>query len=176
MCPKGPKYQYGTKCGFCSSNFPYGLGKYSPYGYLGPFGVVRHLCKGSCFWGLGAFSGQGVGIKAFLRRNLQEPDAPQGLPHYYMIRLTFPIYYSSFHFSIYPNITPIYSSFHFLLLCARKFLPLAASAILNPKPCNWPHPALPALDPLSHPESLGQSIQSIGYHEKENRNYGIQKC
>ena len=33
--PKGPKYLYGTKYGFCSSNFPYGLGKYSPYGYLG---------------------------------------------------------------------------------------------------------------------------------------------
>ena len=29
---------YGTKYGFCSSNFPYGLGKYSPYWYLGPFG------------------------------------------------------------------------------------------------------------------------------------------
>ena len=38
--PKGPKYLYGTKYGFCSSNFPYGLGKYSPYGYLGPFGRV----------------------------------------------------------------------------------------------------------------------------------------
>ena len=37
--PKGPKYLYGTKYGFCSSNFPYGLGKYSPYGYLGPFGT-----------------------------------------------------------------------------------------------------------------------------------------
>ena len=36
--PKGPKYLYGTKYDFCSSNFPYGLGKYSPYGYLGPFG------------------------------------------------------------------------------------------------------------------------------------------
>ena len=36
--PKGPKYLYGTKYGFCSRNFPYGLGKYSPYGYLGPFG------------------------------------------------------------------------------------------------------------------------------------------
>ena len=36
--PKGPKYLYGTKYGFCSSNFPYSLGKYSPYGYLGPFG------------------------------------------------------------------------------------------------------------------------------------------
>ena len=36
--PKGPKYLYGTKYGFCSSNFPYGLGKDSPYGYLGPFG------------------------------------------------------------------------------------------------------------------------------------------
>ena len=36
--PKGPKYLYGTKYGFCSSTFPYGLGKYSPYGYLGPFG------------------------------------------------------------------------------------------------------------------------------------------
>ena len=35
--PKDPKYLYGTKYGFCSSNFPYGLGKYSPYGYLGPF-------------------------------------------------------------------------------------------------------------------------------------------
>ena len=38
VIPKGPKYLYGTKSGFCSSNFPYGLGKYSPYGYLGPFG------------------------------------------------------------------------------------------------------------------------------------------
>ena len=37
--PKGPKYLYGTKYGFCSSSFPYGLGKYSPYGYLGPFGI-----------------------------------------------------------------------------------------------------------------------------------------
>ena len=37
--PKGPKYLYGTKYGFCSSNFPYGLGKYSPCGYLGPFGL-----------------------------------------------------------------------------------------------------------------------------------------
>ena len=36
--PKGPKYLHGTKYGFCSGNFPYGLGKYSPYGYLGPFG------------------------------------------------------------------------------------------------------------------------------------------
>ena len=44
--PKGPKYLYGTKYGFCSSNFPYGLGKYTPYGYLGPFGLGclgRHL-------------------------------------------------------------------------------------------------------------------------------------
>ena len=39
--PKGSKYQYGTKYGFCNSNFPYGLGKYSPYGYLGPFGFVH---------------------------------------------------------------------------------------------------------------------------------------
>ena len=39
--PKGPKYLYGTKYGFCSSNFPYGLGKYSPYGYLGPFGNLN---------------------------------------------------------------------------------------------------------------------------------------
>ena len=36
--PKGPKYLYGRKYGFCSSNFPYGLGKYSLYGYFGPFG------------------------------------------------------------------------------------------------------------------------------------------
>ena len=36
--PKGPKYLFGAKYGFCSSNFPYDLGKYSPYGYLGPFG------------------------------------------------------------------------------------------------------------------------------------------
>ena len=36
--PKGPKYLHGTKYGFCSSNFHYGLGKHSPYGYLGPFG------------------------------------------------------------------------------------------------------------------------------------------
>ena len=41
LFPKGPKYQYGTKYGFCSSNFPYGLGKYSPYEYLGPFGLVE---------------------------------------------------------------------------------------------------------------------------------------
>ena len=40
--PKGPKYLYGTKYGFCSSNFPYGLGKYTPYGYLGPFGCAVH--------------------------------------------------------------------------------------------------------------------------------------
>ena len=39
--PKGPKYLYGTKYGFCSRNFPYGLGKYSPYGYLGPFGKLN---------------------------------------------------------------------------------------------------------------------------------------
>ena len=38
--PKGPKYLYGTKYGFCSSDFPYGLGKYTPDGYLGPFGSV----------------------------------------------------------------------------------------------------------------------------------------
>ena len=31
--PKGPKYLCGTKYGFCSSNLPYGLGKYTPYGY-----------------------------------------------------------------------------------------------------------------------------------------------
>ena len=37
LIPKGPKYLHGTKYGFCSSNFPYGLGKYTPYGYLGPF-------------------------------------------------------------------------------------------------------------------------------------------
>ena len=36
--PKGPKYLYGTKYGFCSSNFHYGLGKYSLYWYLGPLG------------------------------------------------------------------------------------------------------------------------------------------
>ena len=36
--PKGPKYLYGTKYGFCSSDFPYGLGKYTPYGYSRPFG------------------------------------------------------------------------------------------------------------------------------------------
>ena len=41
--PEGPKYQYGTKYGFCSCNFPYGLGKYSPYGYLGPFGEVMWI-------------------------------------------------------------------------------------------------------------------------------------
>ena len=45
---KGPKYQYGTKYGFCSSNFPYGLGKYSPYGYLGPFGFFNPLEGDSC--------------------------------------------------------------------------------------------------------------------------------
>ena len=38
--PKGPKYLYGAKYGFCSSNFPYGLGKYSLYWYLGPFGFI----------------------------------------------------------------------------------------------------------------------------------------
>ena len=32
--PKGPKYQYATTYGFCSSNLPYGLGKYSPYKLL----------------------------------------------------------------------------------------------------------------------------------------------
>ena len=37
---KGPKYLHGTKYGFCSSNFPYGLGKYTPYGYSGPFGRI----------------------------------------------------------------------------------------------------------------------------------------
>ena len=37
--PKGPKYLYGAKYGFCSINCPHGLGKYSPYGYLGPFGL-----------------------------------------------------------------------------------------------------------------------------------------
>ena len=41
LFPKGPKYLYGRKYGFCSSNFPYGLGKYSLYGYFGPFGVCR---------------------------------------------------------------------------------------------------------------------------------------
>ena len=41
LYPKGPKYLYGTKYGFLSSNFPYGLGKDSPYGYLGPFGIVK---------------------------------------------------------------------------------------------------------------------------------------
>ena len=41
--PKGPKYLYGTKYGLCSSKFPYGLGKYSPYGYLGPFGFLVPL-------------------------------------------------------------------------------------------------------------------------------------
>ena len=46
LYPKGPKYQYGTKYGFCSSNFPHGLGKYSPYGYLGPFGI------GNTYFGL----------------------------------------------------------------------------------------------------------------------------
>ena len=40
LFPKGAQYQYGTKYDFCSSNFPYGLGKYSPYGYLGPFGIA----------------------------------------------------------------------------------------------------------------------------------------
>ena len=43
-----PKYLYGTKYGFCSSNFPYGLGKYSLYWYLGPFGhgTQIHVHKG----------------------------------------------------------------------------------------------------------------------------------
>ena len=40
ITPKGPKYLYGTKYGFCSSDFPYGLGKYTPYGHLGPFGYL----------------------------------------------------------------------------------------------------------------------------------------
>ena len=40
ISPKGPKYLHGTKYGFCSSNFPYGLGKYSLYWYLGPFGFI----------------------------------------------------------------------------------------------------------------------------------------
>ena len=35
------------KYGFCSSNFPYGLGKYSAYGYLGPFGCVRYSSRSS---------------------------------------------------------------------------------------------------------------------------------
>ena len=42
VSPKGPKYLHGTKYGFCSSNFPYGLGKYSLYWYLGPFGKWTH--------------------------------------------------------------------------------------------------------------------------------------
>ena len=36
--PKGPKYRHSTKYGFCSGSFPYGLGKYSLYGYLGLLG------------------------------------------------------------------------------------------------------------------------------------------
>ena len=48
LFPKGPKYLYGTKYGFCSSNFPYGLGKYSLYWYLGPFGywIIRTTVLG----------------------------------------------------------------------------------------------------------------------------------
>ena len=45
--PKGPKYLYGTKYGFCGSNSPYGLPKYSPYGYLGPFGYPQPLLIGN---------------------------------------------------------------------------------------------------------------------------------
>ena len=45
--PKGLKYLYGRKYGFCSSNFPYGLGKDSPYGYLGPFGLAPQPCSSS---------------------------------------------------------------------------------------------------------------------------------
>ena len=41
--PKGPKYLYGTKYGLCSSNFPFGLGKYTPEWYLGPFGEAPDL-------------------------------------------------------------------------------------------------------------------------------------
>ena len=41
--PKGPKYLYGTKYGFCSSNSPYGLSKYSLYWYLGPFGFLERV-------------------------------------------------------------------------------------------------------------------------------------
>ena len=52
---EGPKYLYGTKYGFCSSNFPYGSGKYSPYGYFGPFGFGRPL----------AFSRPGGASKSF---------------------------------------------------------------------------------------------------------------
>ena len=37
---KGPKFLCGAKYGFCSSNFPYCWGKYTPYGYLGPFGFL----------------------------------------------------------------------------------------------------------------------------------------
>ena len=37
-----------TKYGFCSSNFPYGLGKDPPYGYLGPFGSSGTILV---YWG-----------------------------------------------------------------------------------------------------------------------------
>ena len=55
LVPKGPKYLYGTRYGFCSGNVPYGLGKDSPYGYLGRFGCAnsperlssRHLVRKS---------------------------------------------------------------------------------------------------------------------------------
>ena len=33
--------KYGIKYGFCSSNFPYGLGKYSLFWYFGPFGSCK---------------------------------------------------------------------------------------------------------------------------------------
>ena len=52
---KGPKYLHGTKYGFCSSNFPYGFGKDSPYEYLGPFGYII-LPKG--FWAKGLGSNE----------------------------------------------------------------------------------------------------------------------
>ena len=36
--------------GFCSSNFPYGLGKYTPYGYFGPFGFVAPNSPTAVLW------------------------------------------------------------------------------------------------------------------------------
>ena len=49
--PKGPKHLYGTKYGFYSSNFPYGLGKYSPYWCLGLFGEDARFVEE---WSLGS--------------------------------------------------------------------------------------------------------------------------
>ena len=61
--PKGPKYLYSTKYGFCSSKFPFGLGKYTPYGYLGPFGSVGLLYR---------LKARGKGMRGLHMRGRQE--------------------------------------------------------------------------------------------------------